>query len=99
LSQQPRVEAQAAGVPAPAPAGQWVIQTGVFASARRAENVVEQLTAIGYPAFHRQQTFISHGTLEVAFAGPYPTQAQADTERMTLRRVPGFEDAHVRELR
>jgi hypothetical protein len=100
LSQQPpQVETQAAGMPAPAPAGQWVIQTGVFTSARRAAIVVGQLTANGYPAFHRQQTFVSHGTLQVAFAGPYASQTEAETARMTLRRVPGFEDAHVRELR
>ena len=98
-SQQPRVETQAAGVPTPTPAGQWVIQTGVFTSARRAAVVVEQLTAIGYPAFQRQQTLLTRGTFEMAFAGPYAGRSEAEAARATLRRVPGFEDAHVRELR
>ena len=99
MSQPPQVETQAAGVPAPAPrAGQWVIQTGVFTSGRRAAVVVEQLTAIGYPAFQQRHTFLTRGTFEVTFAGPYASRPEAEAAVAALRRVPDFADAHIREL-
>jgi len=97
----PQVETQAA---APATsdesrrAEQWVIQTGVFTTATRAATVVEQLMAIGYPAFQREHTFNTRGTFNVAFAGPYASRSQAETALAALRRVPGFGDAHMREL-
>ena len=97
----PQVETQAA---APATsdesrrAEQWVIQTGVFTTATRAATVVEQLMASGYPAFQREHTFNTRGTFKVAFAGPYASRSQAETALAALRRVPGFGDAHIREL-
>jgi hypothetical protein len=98
----PQVEMQAAAAPTPSDASrraeQWVIQTGVFTTATRAATVVEQLIAIGYPAFQREQTFTTRGTFKVAFAGPYASRPQAETVLAALRRVPGFEDAHIREL-
>ena len=87
--------------PGAAPAGRggrWAIQTGVFSSVQRAAVAVEQLTAIGYPAFQREQTFVTRGTFKVAFAGPYASRPQAETALAALRRVPGFADAMVREL-
>ena len=75
-----------------------MIQTGVFTTAARAATVVEQLMAIGYPAFQREHTLITRGTFKVAFAGPYASRPQAETALAALRRVPGFADAHMREL-
>ena len=102
LSQSPRVDAQAAATSAAAtesrPAGQWAIQTGVFTSERRAETVVQQLTSIGYPAIQRELTFLTRERFRVAFAGPYESRPEADAALAALRRVPGFADAHVREL-
>ena len=76
LPQALQVETQAAASPpasnASQQAGQWTIQTGVFTSAARAAMVVDQLTAIGYPAFQREQTFLTRGRFTVAFAGPMP---------------------------
>ena len=103
LPQAPQVETQAAAPPTAAnpsqQAGQWAIQTGVFTSTARAAMVVDQLTAIGYPAFQREQTLITRGRFKVAFAGPYASRPQAETALAALRRVPGFADAHIRELR
>ena len=100
--QAPQVVAQLADAPAPAPAapraGRGRFQTGVFSSVQRAAVAVQELTAVGYPAFQREQTFITRGTFKVAFAGPYATRAQAETALAALRRVPGFADALVREL-
>ena len=102
VPQAPQVEMQAAAAPTPAlaspRAGRWAIQTGVFSSMRRAGMAVQQLEAIGYPAFQREQTFITRGTFKVAFAGPYPSRQQAETALAALQRVPGFADALVREL-
>ena len=103
LPQALQVETQAAASPTASnpsqQAGQWTIQTGVFTSAARAAMVVDQLTAIGYPAFQREQTFLTRGRFTVAFAGPYASRPQAETALAALRRVPGFADAHIRELR
>ena len=76
----------------------WVIQAGVFSSVRRAATVVERLTALGYPAFEREHTFVTRGTFRVAFAGPFNTRQEADAALAALRREPDFADAHVRSL-
>lgn len=81
----------------PVPVERWVIQAGVFSSVERAATVVEQLTALGYPAFEREQTF-TRGTLRVALAGPFDTRQKADAAVAALRREPGFEDSIVRPL-
>jgi cell division septation protein DedD len=76
----------------------WVIQAGVFSSVRRAATVVERLTALGYPAFEREHTFVARGTFRVAFAGPFSRRQEADAALAALRREPEFADAHVRPL-
>ena len=87
----------AAQAPAQAPpvsgnsvsAEQWVIQAGVFSTPERAATVVEQLTALGYPAFEQKFT---RGSRRVAFAGPFNTKQEAETALAALRRQAGFED-------
>jgi general secretion pathway protein A len=76
----------------------WVIQTALFSSVQRAAAAVSQLTALGYPAFQSEQTFVARGTFRVAFAGPYASREQAETALVALSRVPGYEGALVREL-
>ena len=100
---EPRAASVQAAAQAPTVSGtsvaaeRWVIQTGVFSTAERAATVVEQLTALGYPAFEREQRF-ARGTFRVAFAGPFDTKQKADAAVAELRRQPDFGDAMVRPL-
>jgi type II secretory pathway predicted ATPase ExeA len=88
---EPRTASAQAPPPSgtPAPVERWVIQAGVFSTPERAATVVEQLIALGYPAFEQKFT---RGTLRVAFAGPFNTKQEADAALAALRRQPGFED-------
>ena len=82
----------------PVSAERWVIQVGVFSTSQRAAIVVERLTALGYPAFEREHTFVARGPFRVAFAGPFDNKEQADAALVAVRRVPDFEDAMLRPL-
>jgi cell division septation protein DedD len=80
------------------PESLWVIQTGLFSSVARARVGVEELTALGYTAFQREQTFGARGTFKAVFAGPYSSRAEAERALATLRTAQGYEGALLREL-
>ena len=76
--------------------GSHLIQIALFSTPLRANNLVDTLTAAGFPAAHAQVR-LGGGIRYQVTAGPYKTAEQAQADLKRLRATGGFDDARVVE--
>jgi type II secretory pathway predicted ATPase ExeA len=77
--------------------GGYLIHISLLSSERRAEQLVERLDLVGYPA-SRVPVGIDARTRHQVIAGPYATRANADAHLARLRESREFQDARIVEL-
>jgi cell division septation protein DedD len=75
------------------PAVYW-IDVAMFSSESRSAALVDQLASAGYNV-QSEQRASSQGRIYVVRVGPYIVQADAVTDLVTLRQLPGYGDARL----
>jgi len=85
----PAVPTQPATPPATAAHGQFSLNLSAYASSSSAQNLIQRVRALGYPASGRS---ISQGGKELTLvtAGPFESRAAAETARLKITQsIPG----------
>ena len=77
-----------------AEAGDFLIAVGLFASAERADELVESLTQAGLPAMQRPFQ-MNRGEVQQVVLGPFFSRAEAAADLRRLQELGGFADARI----
>jgi len=93
--------AEAHGVTAqPVPssvAGKYIIQVASFEDEARANQLVAELAAAGYRAYHSRFALDGEPWWQVS-VGPFATHAEGEVDLEKVREIPGYDDATLRSI-
>jgi cell division septation protein DedD len=100
VAEVPPAEAPATETPLTAPAasaavaGEYFVAVGLFASAERADQLVEDLTQAGLPAMQRPFRLRRQDVQQIVL-GPFFSRADAVSDLRRLQALGGYDDASV----
>jgi cell division septation protein DedD len=76
--------------------GDYLVAVGLFASAERADALVDQLTQAGLPAMQRPFRLRQREVQQIVL-GPFFSRAEATADLRRLQALGGYDDARVAE--
>jgi type II secretory pathway predicted ATPase ExeA/cell division septation protein DedD len=80
-----------------APTARYIIQVASFEDEARASQLVSELAAAGYRAYHSRFALDGEPWWQVS-VGPYATVADGESDLMKVREIPGYDDATLRSI-
>ena len=86
--------AMASTVQPPAEAGEYLVAVGLFVTSRRADQLVDALTAAGLPAMQRELQ-LRDRVMQQIVLGPYLRRSDAVADLQRLQALGGYDDARV----
>ena len=79
---------------APAPAQEFLVAVGLFASQERADQLADTLTRAGLPAMQRTVQLRRQPVQQIVL-GPFFSRSEALADLRRLQQLGGYDDAHV----
>lgn len=91
---QPQPQA-ALAVAKQASAPEFIVLVGSFRIQTQADELLDQLRALGYRTYANQAGSPNRGLWHQVFVGPYDQLDQARQDEARVRKMPGYADAHL----
>ena len=86
--------AMVASAQPPAETGEYLVAVALFTTSRRADQLVDALTAAGLPAMQRELQ-LQQRLMQQIVLGPYLSRSDAAADLRRLQAIGGYDDARV----